>query len=214
MNQLRVLVVDDHMIIRKGLMQVLTEIDEAYSIDEAENAPGAMNKLRGDLFDVVLLDVALGERDGFDVLKSIRSEFPSMGVVMLSVYPETQFAVRAIKAGAHSYLNKCCSPFELDQALKSAQRGQVFVNPGTATLLALDVRSVDGKPPHDKLSNREMQVMLGLASGRSVAQLADQFSLSANTISTYRARVFEKLGLKNLVDLINYVSENGLDRMH
>lgn len=203
----RVLVIDDHLMIRKGLMRMLEELDTPYSVDQAEDAPRAFQKLRhaaSEPFDAVLLDVALGERDGFDVLKAIRSEFPTLGVVMLSVYPESQFAVRAIRSGAHAYLNKGCSPEELDKALQSAQCGQVFLTPTTANLLAHDIRSPSDRPPHERLSNREQQVLRLLAQGVSVQDIATQLCLSGNTVSTYRARIFEKLEFKNLVDLVDY----------
>jgi two-component system, NarL family, invasion response regulator UvrY len=199
-----VLVIDDHLMIRKGLMRMLEELDTPYAVDQAEDAPRAFQKLRAAPFDAVLLDVALGERDGFDVLKTIRSEFPTLGVVMLSVYPESQFAVRAIRSGAHAYLNKGCSPEELDKALQSAKSGQVFLTPTTANLLAHDIRSPSDRPPHERLSNRELQVLRLLASGVTVQDIASQLCLSGNTVSTYRARIFEKLEFKNLVDLVDY----------
>jgi two-component system invasion response regulator UvrY len=199
-----VLVIDDHLMIRKGLMRMLEELDTPYTVDQAEDAPRAFQKLRSAPFDAVLLDVALGERDGFDVLKTIRSEFPALGVVMLSVYPESQFAVRAIRSGAHAYLNKGCSPEELDKALQSAKSGQVFLTPTTANLLAHDIRSPSDRPPHERLSNRELQVLRLLASGVTVQDIASQLCLSGNTVSTYRARIFEKLEFKNLVDLVDY----------
>lgn len=207
----RVLIVDDHEIIRRGLVQVLQELDDSHQFDEANDGPSAMKKLRADPYGAVLLDIALGDRDGFDLLKNIRSEFPDLGVVMLSVYPESQFAVRAIRSGAHAYLNKGCSPNELNTALVKARQGQVYVNSGTATLLALDIRCPSDRPPHEKLSNRELQVLRALAVGQSIAEIASQLNLSGNTVSTYRTRVFEKLGLKNLVDLINYAQQHGLN---
>lgn len=208
----RVLIVDDHEIIRRGLVQVLQELDASHQFEEANDGPSAMRKLRSDQYGAVLLDIALGDRDGFDLLKNIRSEFPDLGVVMLSVYPESQFAVRAIRSGAHAYLNKGCSPTELNTALVKARQGQVYVNSGTATLLALDIRCPSDRAPHEKLSNRELQVLRALAVGQSIAEIATQLNLSGNTVSTYRTRVFEKLGLKNLVDLIHYAQQHGLNR--
>ncbi len=207
---MKILIVDDHMIIRRGLVQILDEFDGQYQSEQAADGVEAMQKLRKGCFDAVLLDVALGERDGFDVLKSLRSEFPKLGVVMLSVYPEAQFALRAIRSGANAYLNKGCSPEELTQALRMACAGQVYLTPATANLMANDLRKPTDRPPHERLSNREMQVLRLMAQGETVQHIAQALCLSGNTVSTYRARVFEKLELKNLVDLVNYTKLHGL----
>jgi len=207
---MKILIVDDHMIIRRGLVQILEEFEGQYEIDQAQDGVEAMQKLRAGTFDALLLDVALGERDGFDVLKSVRSEFPKLGVVMLSVYPESQFALRAIRSGANAYLNKGCSPVELTQAIQMASAGQVYVTPATANLMASDLRKPADRPAHERLSNREMQVLRLMAQGETVQHIAQALCLSGNTVSTYRARVFEKLELKNLVDLVNYTKQHGL----
>jgi two-component system, NarL family, invasion response regulator UvrY len=207
---MNILIVDDHMIIRRGLVQILEEFEGQYVIDQAQDGVEAMQKLRASRFDAMLLDVALGERDGFDVLKSVRSEFPKLGVVMLSVYPESQFALRAIRSGANAYLNKGCSPVELTQAIQMASAGQVYLTPATANLMASDLRKPADRAPHERLSNREMQVMRLMAQGETVQHIAQTLCLSGNTVSTYRARVFEKLELKNLVDLVNYTKQHGL----
>jgi two-component system, NarL family, invasion response regulator UvrY len=208
----RILIVDDHMIIRRGLRQILSESTAIGDIHEAEDGPAALRLLRSQPVDVVLLDIALGERDGLDVLKSLHAEFPRIGVIMLSVYPENQFALRAIRGGAHAYLNKGCSPDILFAAIAKVATGGLYVTPAVAELLAHNVRGDpdDEKPPHEALSNREFQVLQLLAQGRSVAQIAQQLTLSANTISTYRARIFEKLGLHNPADLFSYAARHGL----
>lgn len=207
-----VLIVDDHMIIRRGLRQILSEDAAIGAIDEAEDGPSALRILRSKPVDVVLLDIALGERDGLDVLKTLHAEFPRLGIVMLSVYPEEQFALRAIRGGAHAYLNKGCSPDVLFAAIAKVAGGGLYVTPVLAELLAQNVRGgpEDGKAPHETLSNREFQVLQLLAQGRSVSQIAQQLSLSANTISTYRARIFEKLGLRNPADLFAYAARHRL----
>lgn len=206
------LIVDDHMIIRRGLRQILSENPAIVDIHEAEDGPTALRLLRSTPVDVVLLDIALGERDGLDVLKTLHAEFPRVGVIMLSVYPENQFAVRAIKGGAQAYLNKGCSPDILYAAIAKVAVGGLYLTQEVAELLALNVRSdVDrGHPPHEALSNREFQVLQLLAQGRSVTQIAQQLALSANTISTYRARIFEKLGLNNPAELFSYAARHKL----
>lgn len=207
---MNILIVDDHMIIRRGLVQILQEFKNQYEIDQAQDGVEAMQKLRTAPFDAMLLDVALGERDGFDVLKSVRSEFPKLGVVMLSVYPEAQFALRAIRSGANAYLNKGCSPLELTQAIQMAATGQVYLTPVVANLMANDLRKPSDRPLHELLSNREMQVMRLMVQGETVQHIASALCLSGNTVSTYRARVFEKLEVKNLVELVNYAQQHGL----
>lgn len=208
----RILIVDDHMIIRRGLRQILSELPAIGDIHEAEDGPTALRLLRTTLVDVVLLDIALGERDGLDVLKTLHGEFPRLGVIMLSVYPENQFALRAIRGGAHAYLNKGCSPDILFAAIAKVASGGLYITPVLAELLAQNVRGSpdDEKPPHEALSNREFQVLQLLAQGRSVGQIAQQLALSANTISTYRARIFEKLGLHNPADLFSYAARHRL----
>jgi two-component system, NarL family, invasion response regulator UvrY len=204
------LVVDDHMIIRRGLIQILSEVADIGRIREAGDGPTALRALRAAPVDVVLLDIALGERDGLDVLKTMRGEFPRIGVVMLSVYPESQFAVRAIRAGAGAYLNKGCSPDELLAAIRKVGAGGVFITPSIAELLARSVREDDSRPPHETLSNREFQVFHLLAQGRTVSEIAAHLSLSANTISTYRGRIFDKLAVRGIVDLVNYARQHDL----
>jgi DNA-binding NarL/FixJ family response regulator len=207
---IRVLIVDDHMIIRRGLAQILAGDARIGRITEAADGPAALHELRSAPADVVLLDIALGDRDGLDVLKAIRGEFPAIGVIMLSVYPETQFAVRSIRAGASAYLNKGCSPEALFAAIGKVAGGGIYITATIAELLARNVRVDDARPPHETLSNREFQVLKLLAQGRSVSDIADQLSLSANTISTYRARIFEKLGVRSLVELLTYAARQDL----
>lgn len=206
------LIVDDHMIIRRGLRQILSESPAIGEIHEAEDGPSALRLLRSTPVHVVLLDIALGERDGLDVLKTLHGEFPRLGVIMLSVYPENQFALRAMRGGAHAYLNKGCSPDILFAAIAKVASGGLYITPVVAELLAQNVRGGpdDEKPPHEALSNREFQVLQLLAQGRSVGQIAQQLTLSANTISTYRARIFEKLNLHNPADLFSYAARHWL----
>lgn len=207
-----ILIVDDHMIIRRGLRQILSETPAIGEIHEAADGPTALRLLRATPVDVVLLDIALGERDGLDVLKTLHCEFPRLGVIMLSVYPENQFALRAMRSGAHAYLNKGCSPDVLFAAIARVAGGGLYITPVLAELLAQNIRGVpdNEKPPHEALSNREFQVLQLLAQGRSVTQIAQQLALSANTISTYRARIFDKLGLHNPADLFGYAARHGL----
>lgn len=207
---IRVLIVDDHMIIRRGLRQILAEDARIGDIHEAADGPAAMSLLRTHPIDAVLLDIALGERDGLDVLGNIRNEFPKCGVVMLSVYPESQFALRAIRSGAAAYLNKGCAPETLLAALLRAAEGGSYITPEIAELMTQDIRRDHARAPHEALSNREFQVLQLLAQGRTVGDIAQQLSLSANTISTYRARICEKLGLRNALEIAHYAARHQL----
>lgn len=207
-----ILIVDDHMIIRRGLRQILSECPAVGPIHEAEDGPVALRILRSTTVDVVLLDIALGERDGLDVLKTLHGEFPGLGVIMLSVYPESQFALRAIRGGAHAYLNKGCGPDVLFAAIAKVATGGLYITPILAELLAHNVRGGpdEERTPHETLSNREFQVLQHLAQGRSISQIAQLLCLSVNTISTYRARIFDKLNLHNPADLFAYAARHRL----
>ncbi|CAN5315972.1 response regulator transcription factor [soil metagenome] len=207
---IRVLIVDDHLIIRRGLRQILAEQPAIDPVADAADAAEALACLRAQEIDVVLLDVALGDRDGLDLLTRIRAEFPSVGVLMLSVYPEAQFAQRAIRSGASGYLNKGCSPSQLTAAIEKVASGGLFVSAELAERLAGELRSAAGRAPHESLSNREYQVLQLLVLGESVSAIAARLNLSVNTVSTYRARVFDKLGLRNAADLFSYASRHGL----
>ncbi|MFT3734943.1 MAG: response regulator transcription factor [Rhodocyclaceae bacterium] len=210
LRTLNVLLVDDHMIIRRGLRQILAESPHIGAIHEAADGPAALRVLRSEPVNAVLLDIALGERDGLDVLGTLRSEFPRLGVIMLSVYPESQFALRAIRSGANGYLNKGCAPEELLAALQRATEGGTHITPTVAELMAQDIRRDSTRAPHEALSNREFQVLQLLAQGRNVGEIAQQLSLSANTISTYRARICDKLGLRNSLEIAQYATRHQL----
>jgi two-component system, NarL family, invasion response regulator UvrY len=208
--RINILLVDDHMIIRRGLRQILAEDARIGHIEEAADGPAALRSLRTQSIDVVLLDIALGERDGLDVLGSVRSEFPRVGVLMLSVYPESQFALRAIRSGANGYLNKGCAPDTLLAAITRAAEGGTYVTPEIAELMTQDIRRDHARAPHEALSNREFQVLQLLAQGHAINDIARQLSLSANTISTYRARILQKLQLANNIELASYALRHQL----
>jgi len=203
---LTILIVDDHLMIRQGLARILADDPRIARVDDVADGPSCMRALRQGAYDALVLDIALGERDGLDVLKSVRAEFPQVGVVMLSVYPESQLAVRALRTGALAYLNKSCQPEELMAALMAAAQGRTYVTPTVAELLAYTVRRDSPQAAHELLSNREFQVLNLLAAGKSVSAIGEQLALSGNTISTYRSRIFEKLGVGNVVELVAYVN--------
>jgi DNA-binding NarL/FixJ family response regulator len=211
MRRIRVLIVDDHMLIRRGLRQVLSDAPDIEVAGEAGDGVEAIRLQRAAAADVVLLDIAMEGRDGLEVLGQMRQEFPRSAVLMLSVYPESQFALRAIRGGAAGYLNKGCAPDELFGAVRKAAVGGTYVTPAVAERMAASLRGDDAERPlHEVLSNREYQVLTGLARGRSVSEIAQSLNLSANTVSTYRTRLFEKLGLKNNIDLLALAARNRL----
>ncbi|MDR7296204.1 DNA-binding NarL/FixJ family response regulator [Pelomonas aquatica] len=203
---IRVLICDDHLIVRQGIKQVLAEAEDVSVVGEAANGPDAIQQARAGGVDVVLLDIAMPQRDGLDILKALKSEFPKLPVLMLSTYPDRQYAVRSLKLGAAGYLNKSADSEQMIDAVRSVTRGRLFITPSVAELLAGAVGAGgrpldDDKPLHERLSHREHQVFQLLAAGRSVGEIAEQLVLSPNTVSTYRARVLEKIGVRNDVEL-------------
>jgi two-component system invasion response regulator UvrY len=203
---IRVLICDDHLIVRQGIKQVLAEAEDVRVVGEAANGPEAIQQVRAAPPDVVLLDIAMPQRDGLDILKALKSEFPKLPVLMLSTYPDRQYAVRSLKLGAAGYLNKSADSEQMIDAVRSVARGRLFITPSVAEQLAGAVgaggKRADVDMPLDELlSHREYQVFKLLAAGRSVGEIAEQLVLSPNTVSTYRTRVLEKIGVRNDVEL-------------
>jgi len=208
---IKVMLVDDHLIVRKGLRQVLGDVDDLAVVADAADGAEAIRLVRqcmdaneGPGLDVVMLDIAMPGRDGMDVLKQLKAEYPALPVLMLSTYPDKQFAVRCLRAGAAGYLNKSADPDEMVMALRKAAAGGVYLTASVAEALATSISEVRGKPAIEALSRREHQVFLLLSEGQSVGQIAQALSLSPNTVSTYRARILEKTGTRNDVELALY----------
>jgi DNA-binding NarL/FixJ family response regulator len=211
----RVLLGDDHKIVREGLKMVLADDPALQVVAEADTGPGVLDevhKLQGQLgIDVVLLDIALPGMDGLNVLQALRRDWPGLPVLMLSTYPEKQYAVRCIQLGASGYLNKSTDPDELMAALRRVAAGGMHVSPTTAEALASLVSQGRTKTGIDMLSHREHQVYLLLTQGHTVTEIGAQLSLAPNTVSTYRARILEKTGTKNDVELALYAQSHGAD---
>lgn len=203
---IRVLLVDDHRIVRQGLRQVLADAHDITVVAEAADGLEAMRMVREQAgrLDVVMLDIAMPGRDGLDVLKQIKGEYPALPVLMLSTYPDKQFAVRSLRLGAAGYLNKSADPDEMVMALRKAALGGVYLTASVAEALATSLSEVRARPAHENLSKREHQVFRLLAEGQSVGQIAQALSLSPNTVSTYRARILDKTGTRNDVELALY----------
>jgi DNA-binding NarL/FixJ family response regulator len=209
-----VLVCDDHLIVRQGIKQLLADADDVTIVAEAASGPQAVQQVRqaaegaGAAIDVVLMDIAMPQRDGLDVLKQLKREFPKLPVLMLSTYPDKLYAVRCLKLGAAGYLNKSADSEAMCGAIRKVATGGLFITPGVAEQLAASVGAGQSRasdaPLHERLSHREYQVFRLLAQGRGVGEIAEQLVLSPNTVSTYRARILEKTGVRNDVELALY----------
>lgn len=211
MNSLRILLVDDHNILRQGLKQILQDDFENVVFGDAENAADALAHLRNQRWDVLILDINLPGRNGFDVLATVQRDTPELPVLVLSSTPEDQLGLRALRAGASGYLNKQTAPEQLVAAVRQLLAGERFVSKSLAQKLLSEIgRSASTRPPHESLSTREHQVFLLCARGKPVKAIAEELALSTKTISTFRTRIFEKLGLANDVDLAHYAREHQL----
>jgi two-component system, NarL family, invasion response regulator UvrY len=209
-NKIHVLIADDHAIVRQGLRLILSETEDLVVAGEAENGVEAIALSRQQHWDVFLLDVSMPNRDGIDTLKQLKKEFPRSPVLMLSMHPEEQFAVRALKAGASGYLSKQSAPELLVTAIRQVAAGKKYLSPNVAQQLAEAISDDSDKSPHDRITDRELQVLSLIASGKTLTQVADTLNLGVATVSTYRARLLEKLGLRNTAELIRYGLEHGL----
>jgi two-component system, NarL family, invasion response regulator UvrY len=207
---IRVLIVDDHAIVRRGLRSLLSDEFHGAAFGEASDARQALEKLRKKEWDVALLDITMPGKSGLDLLKELKAEWPKLPVLVLSGHPEDQFALRALKAGAEGYMTKESAPEELARAIRKVLAGGRYVSPALAEKLALNVGKDSTRTPHETLSDREYDVMSRIASGKTVKEIAGELSLSPKTISTYRARVLEKLGVKNSAEIVQYAVRNGL----
>jgi two-component system, NarL family, invasion response regulator UvrY len=207
---IRLLICDDHAIVRQGLKQILADAPDLEVAAEAGDGPETVAQVRRGGIDVVLLDIALPGRDGLDVLKQLHQEFPKLPVLIVSTYPEKQYALRSLRLGAAGYLNKGADPAELITAIRKIARGGMFVSPTVAETLATAMRKDNGQPPHELLSPREYQVFTLIAAGKTLSEIAAQLSLSLNTVSTYRARIMEKIDTHNDVETALYAVQHHL----
>jgi len=207
---IRVLIADDHPIYRKGLLQILMEVPGMFAVDEAESGEEALAKVWDNDYDLVLLDISMPGRGGLDALKVLKSHHPKLPVLILSMHPEEQYAVRALRAGASGYLNKECAWDELVNAIKKVLEGGKYVSSVLAEKLAANLYGNTDKPLQEILSDREYQVFLMIASGKTVSAIAEELSLSVKTVSTHRVRILGKMKLENNTELIHYAITNKL----
>jgi two-component system, NarL family, invasion response regulator UvrY len=207
---IKVLVADDHAIVRRGLRQILADTTDIHVAGEASSGADLLAKARAERWDVIVLDINLGEANGLELLQQIRKERPEQRVIILTVYSPDQYAVRAIRSGAAGFLTKETAPENLIDAVRKVAAGGRYVSPAIAEKLASYVASDTGGAPHDALSNRELQVLQRIASGRTVSQIAEELSLSVKTISTHRTRILGKMRMKTNAELTHYAVKNGL----
>ncbi|MGZ5199569.1 MAG: response regulator [Telluria sp.] len=207
---IRVFIADDHAIVREGLKQILAEQRDIVVAGEAENGLDAVRLFPKSKCQVMLLDISLPDRNGIEVLKQVKKDKPELAVLMLSMHREDQYAIRSLKAGAAGYLTKQSAPRELVVAIRQVASGQKYVSAALAQALAAQVGTDHETPPHESLSDREYQTLLLIASGKTVGDIARALSLSAKTVSEYRARLLVKMRLKNSAELTHYAIRNNL----
>jgi DNA-binding NarL/FixJ family response regulator len=209
---MKILIVDDHAVIHQGLKRILDDEFEGATFGEARHSQEALDLVSRERWDLVILDVDLPGRGGLDVLKQVRAEHPKLPVLMFSMHSEEQFAVRALKAGASGYVAKDSASERLVEAIRKAIRGGRYVSAALAEKLAADLSRDVSPVSHEILSDREFEVMRMIAQGKTTTAIADLLSLSVKTVSTYRARILEKLQLETTSELIRYAIDHGLDR--
>lgn len=206
----RILIADDHPIVRKGLRQILEEGGIVRTVEEAENGREAIEKIKKSNFDIAMLDISMPEMSGLEALEEIKKIKPALPVLILSIYPEEEYAVRALKSGASGYLTKKSAPDELITAIRKIARGSRYISLSLADFLACHLTGETNKPIHETLSNREFQVLRMIAAGKSLKEIAFDMSLSPKTISTFRTRILQKMQMQNNADLIQYAIKNNL----
>lgn len=207
---IEVLIVDDHPIFRSGVSRLLSDEPDLRVTGEAKNGREAIDLLRSHRYQAILLDINMEGRSGLEVLERIRGEWPNQAVLMLSMYPEEQFATQALRAGAYGYLSKDTDAPELVRAIRTVASGGRYISPNALGGIFLNIQDVGNQPPHQQLSAREMQIMLLIVQGISLTEIGERMFLSVKTISTYRTRILAKLGLESNANLVRYALLHGL----
>jgi two-component system, NarL family, invasion response regulator UvrY len=207
---INILVADDHAVVREGIKHIFSETPDIHIADEASNGQEVLENIGKQDYDLLLLDIAMPGRDGLEILKEIKTRKPKLPVLILSMFPEEQYAFRALKSGASGYLTKDSIPNELVKAVRKILRGGSYVSTSFSEKLLTELTSEIKKPLHETLSDREYQIMRMISSGKTMNEIADELSLSAKTVYTYRARILEKMGMKNNMELTHYTTKHGL----
>jgi two-component system invasion response regulator UvrY len=207
---MKILIADDHTIFREGLKHILTEYPDMIIADEARNGREVLEKIWNNDYDMVLLDISMPGMTGLEALKQMKNDKPKLPVLVLSMHPEEQYAVRALRAGASGYLTKESAPDELMTAIRKISQGRKYITSSLAERLALEMETDSEKPLHDILSDREYQVLRMIAEGKTVKHIADELALSIKTVSTYRARIMEKMKMTSNAELMHYAMKHHL----
>jgi two-component system, NarL family, invasion response regulator UvrY len=207
---IRIFLADDHTLFREGLKKIVAGTSDIIVSGEAGNGNEILSKLREQKTDVLVLDISMPGKDGLEVLKQVKTLQPQLPVLILSMFPEEQYATRVLKAGASGYLTKESAPDVLIMAVRKAARGERYISPSLADLLAADLSANKGKLPHERLSDREYQIMCLMATGKRMKEIAVALSLSPTTISTYRSRILDKMEMSSNAELTLYASKNSL----
>ncbi len=207
---MKVLIADDHAVVRRGLIQLLADEYPTLSVGEAREAGEVLQLAREQDWDIIVLDISMPGRSGLEVLKELRKQRPRVPVLILTSHPEEQYAVRVLKAGAGGYMTKESAPEHLIEGIRKVTGGGRYVSPRLAELLAASLGTDGERPPHESLSDREYRVLCLIGSGKTVGEIAGALSLSVKTVSTYRARLLEKMCMKTNAELTHYALKNGL----
>ena len=207
---MKILIADDHAVLRRGVREILEDAPLGLCVEETGSAGETLKAVRDNAYDIVLLDISFPDGSGLDVLRQIRADSPQTRVLLLSMYPEAQYAQRALRLGASGYLTKDSAPDELVIAIQKVIAGGKYITQALAERLADEIGKQVEKAPHETLSDREFQVLTRLGAGKSISEIAAELSLNPKTVSTYRSRLLEKLNLKTTADIIHYVIENHL----
>lgn len=207
---IKILIADDHAVVRHGLKQIITDETDMTVAGEAENAAQVLQLIGGENFNVIILDITMPGRSGLDLLPEIKDLRPAAKILILSMHAEEQFAIRALKSGASGYITKQSAPTELIRAIRKVQSGSKYISQSIAEQLAFFLSDDDNKPRHEKLSDREFQVLRMIAMGKILREIADELVISEKTVSTYRARILEKMNMKRNAELIRYAVQNKL----
>lgn len=207
---IRVLIADDHPIVREGLRQILSETDDILVVDEASNGKEVLDYTWNNTYDVILLDISMPGRDGLEVLRELKRHKPKLPVLILSMYPEEHYAIRVLRGGASGYLTKSSAPDELISAIRKVATGRKYISSTLAERLTYELDRDADRPAHESLSDREYQVMHMIASGKTIKEIAEELCLSVKTVSTYRSRILEKMNMKNNAEIVLYAVQNKL----
>ena len=207
---IKIFIADDHAIVRKGLKQIISETPDMIVSEEADNGLEALDKISENNYDVILLDISMPGKNGLEILRLVKRKKPKLPVLMLSVHPEEQYAIRSLRAGASGYLTKESAPDELIAAIRKISKGGKFVNASLAEKLISELEIYVERPSHETLSDREYQVMCMSAMGKTLKEIAQELSLSIQTVSTYRTRILEKMNMNSIAEVIRYAVKHGL----